>query len=90
MVIIHMNKAHRKTLNDIFSQPVPATLEWRRIESLFISLGAETIEAAGSRVRFVLNGIIAAFHRPHPAKEAIGGSGDRTNKMNANCIRRTA
>ena len=70
MVIIHMNKAHRKTLNDIFSQPVPATLEWRRIESLFISLGAETIEAAGSRVRFVLNGIIAAFLRPHPAKEA--------------------
>jgi hypothetical protein len=65
-----MNKAHRKTLNDIFSQPVPATLEWRRIESLFVSLGAEIIEGAGSRVRFVLNGIIAAFHRPHPAKEA--------------------
>lgn len=67
---LHMNKAHRKTLNDIFSQPVPATLEWRRIESLFVSLGAETIEGAGSRVRFDLNGVIAAFHRPHPAKEA--------------------
>ena len=65
-----MNKSHRKTLNDIFSQPVPATLEWRRIESLFVSLGAQTIEGAGSRVRFDLNGIIAAFHRPHPAKEA--------------------
>jgi hypothetical protein len=66
----HMNKYHRKTLNDIFLQPVPATLEWRRIESLFISLGAETIEGSGSRVRFVLNGIMATFHRPHPAKEA--------------------
>jgi len=65
-----MNKAHRKTLNDIFSQPVPAALEWRRIESLFVSLGAQTIEGAGSRVRFDLNGVIAAFHRPHPAKEA--------------------
>jgi hypothetical protein len=65
-----MNKAHRKTLNDIFSQPIPATLEWRRIESLFISLGAQTIEGSGSRVRFDLNGVIAAFHRPHPAKEA--------------------
>jgi len=65
-----MNKSHRKTLIDIFSQPVPSTLEWRRIESLFISLGAETIEGVGSRVRFVLNGIIATFHRPHPAKEA--------------------
>jgi len=65
-----MNKSHRKTLIDIFSQPVPSTLEWRRIESLFISLGAETIEGSGSRVRFVLNGIIATFHRSHPAKEA--------------------
>jgi hypothetical protein len=65
-----MNKSHRKTLNDIFSQPVPATLEWRRIESLFISLGAQIIEGTGSRVRFDLNGIVAAFHRPHPAKEA--------------------
>jgi hypothetical protein len=65
-----MNKSQRKTLNDIFAQPVPATLEWRRIESLFVSLGAQTIEGAGSRVRFDLNGIIAAFHRPHPAKEA--------------------
>lgn len=65
-----MNKLHRKTLNDIFSQPVPATLEWRKIESLFISLGAQTIEGAGSRVRFELHGFIASFHRPHPAKEA--------------------
>ncbi|MBK5273783.1 MAG: type II toxin-antitoxin system HicA family toxin [Desulfuromonadales bacterium] len=65
-----MNKAHRQTLKDIFSQPVPVTLEWRRIESLFVSLGAQIIEGAGSRVRFDLNGIVAAFHRPHPAKEA--------------------
>lgn len=67
---ILMNKAHRKTLNDIFSQPVPATLEWRRIESLFVTLGAEMVEGSGSRVRFVLNGVISTFHRPHPAKEA--------------------
>lgn len=66
----HMNKGHRKTLNDIFSQPVPATLEWRRIESLFVTLGAEMVEGSGSRVRFVLNGVISTFHRPHPAKEA--------------------
>ena len=65
-----MNKSHRKTLDAIFSQPVPTTLEWRRIESLFVVLGAQTIEGSGSRVRFVMNGIIATFHRPHPAKEA--------------------
>jgi hypothetical protein len=65
-----MNKSHLKTLETIFSQPAPSALEWRRIESLFVALGAQTIEGNGSRVRFVLNGIIATFHRPHPAKEA--------------------
>lgn len=65
-----MNKTHSKTLEAIFSQPVPATLEWRRIEALLVALGAQTIEGAGSRVRFVLNGVIGTFHRPHPAKEA--------------------
>jgi hypothetical protein len=45
-------------------------LEWRRIESLFINLGAKVIEGTGSRVRFELNGVIATFHRPHPHKEA--------------------
>ncbi|MFH1115002.1 MAG: type II toxin-antitoxin system HicA family toxin [Pseudomonadota bacterium] len=65
-----MNKAQRRTFEAVFSQPVPATLEWRRIESLFMALGAKRIEGDGSRVRFLLNGIIATFHRPHPAGEA--------------------
>lgn len=65
-----MNKTHRKTLETIFSQPIPRTLEWRRIESLFIALGAQVVEGDGSRVRFEINGIIGSFHRPHPDKEA--------------------
>ncbi len=65
-----MNKAHKITLIAVFSHPTSNTLEWRRIESLFVSLGAEIIEGAGSRVRFALNGTIATFHRPHPEKEA--------------------
>jgi HicA toxin of bacterial toxin-antitoxin, len=65
-----MNKSHSKTLMAIFSQPVPAALEWRRIEALFVALGAQTVEGSGSRVRFILNDVIATFHRPHPAKEA--------------------
>ncbi|MEW6351640.1 MAG: type II toxin-antitoxin system HicA family toxin [Thermodesulfobacteriota bacterium] len=65
-----MNKAQRRTLEAVFSQPVPPTLEWRRIESLFLALGARIIEGDGSRVRFLLNGVIATFHRAHPAKEA--------------------
>jgi len=65
-----MNKSHTETLQVIFSLPVPTTLKWRRIESLFGALGAQTIEGSGSRVRFVLNDNIATFHRPHPANEA--------------------
>ncbi|WP_423224707.1 type II toxin-antitoxin system HicA family toxin [Candidatus Amarolinea aalborgensis] len=45
-------------------------LEWRKIEALLATLGAETVEGAGSRVAFVLNGKRADFHCPHPGKEA--------------------
>jgi hypothetical protein len=65
-----MNSKHRKTLEAIFSEPVPKSMEWSRIESLFIALEAEIIEGNGSRVRFVLNEVVASFHRPHPSKEA--------------------
>lgn len=65
-----MNRSHRKTLDAIFAQPAVTTLEWRRIEALFVALGAWRVEGGGSRVRFVLNGVIGTFHRPHPAKEA--------------------
>ncbi len=65
-----MNKAQRKTLEAIFSDPVPAKLEWRRIEALFVALGARKQKGGGSRVAFVLNGVRADFHRPHPGKEA--------------------
>jgi hypothetical protein len=68
--LIAMNSRHRKTLAALFEEPVPATLEWRRIEALFLALGAEMAEGGGSRVAFVLNGRRADFHRPHPGKEA--------------------
>jgi hypothetical protein len=65
-----MNTKQFSTLSAIFSKPVPNTLEWMRIESLFNALGARTIEGNGSRVRFELAGVVATFHRPHPDKEA--------------------
>ncbi len=65
-----MNNTHRKTLAAIFSVPVPAALEWRRVEALFMALGAQRVTGGGSRVAFVLNGVRADFHRPHPGKEA--------------------
>jgi hypothetical protein len=65
-----MKTKHAKTLQAVFAKPTTATLEWARIEALLISLGCRVIEGRGSRVRFELNGRIATFHRPHPAKEA--------------------
>ena len=65
-----MNNAQKKTLEAIFASPTPATLEWRKVEALFVALGAKVIEGNGSRVRFELNGVVASFHRPHPQKEA--------------------
>ena len=65
-----MNGAHRKTLAAIFAEPVSTSLEWRKIEALLIAAGCRVIEGNGSRVRFEKDGVIATFHRPHPAKEA--------------------
>lgn len=65
-----LSARHQKTLQQIFSLPTPATLEWRRIEALFVALGAQVSEGAGSRVRFEINQVVASFHRPHPEKEA--------------------
>ncbi len=65
-----MNATHRKTLIAVYADPVAKTLEWRRIEALLVAVGCQVIEGNGSRVRFEKDGLIATFHRPHPAKEA--------------------
>jgi hypothetical protein len=65
-----MNTTQRKTLEAIFATPVSGSLEWQRIETLFLSLGARIVEGDGSRVRFMLNDVVGIFHRPHPTKEA--------------------
>ncbi len=69
-IVYTMNKRHQKTLETVFRKPVPKTLEWKRIEALFIALDAIVIEGRGSRVRFELNDVVVTFHRPHPRKEA--------------------
>lgn len=65
-----MNSKHRKTLALIFRDPVSATIAWDDVESLLLAVGAKPIEGRGSRIRFERDGIVATFHRPHPAKEA--------------------
>ncbi|RKU20710.1 type II toxin-antitoxin system HicA family toxin [Candidatus Poribacteria bacterium] len=67
---VRLNKKHQRTLEAIFSKEVPATLQWRRIEALFMALGATKKERRGSTVIFKLKDEDALFHRPHPRKEA--------------------
>ena len=69
-----MNQKHRRTLEAIFEDPIRSNIAWRDIETMFKAAGAEISEGAGSRVRVVLNGIRADFHRPHPRKETDKGA----------------
>ena len=57
-----------------FQKPERANIDWKDIEVLFISLGAEISEGNGSRVRVALKGVRAVFHRPHPRKETNKGA----------------
>ncbi len=65
-----MNSRNVKTLKAVFTNPVPAGIAWISIENLLVAVGCQVIEGDGSRVRFVCKGVIANFHRPHPAKGA--------------------
>ena len=69
-----MRTKHQKTLNDLFAVPSKAGILWKDIEALLVALGAEITEGNGSRVRIVLNGVRAVFHRPHPKKETDKGA----------------
>jgi hypothetical protein len=69
-----MNSKQRKTLAELFKNPVPSTIAWTEIESLLVALGAEISEGNGSRVRIKLNTEKAVFHRPHPQKETDKGA----------------
>jgi hypothetical protein len=62
-----VKKKHQKTLELIFNRPTSANINWKNIESLFVSLGADVSERAGSRVAVVLFGEVRVFHRPHPS-----------------------
>jgi ABC-type phosphate transport system ATPase subunit len=69
-----VNAKQRKTLNDIFHNPVKSTILWADVESLFRAYGAHIEEGSGSRVCILLNDVVAVFHRPHPQKETDKGA----------------
>ena len=65
-----MNSKQTKTLKAVFTDPASGSIAWSDIENLLCAAGCEAIEGRGSRVRFACKGVVASFHRPHPAKEA--------------------
>ena len=65
-----MNRKQVAALKAVFTDPVSGTMKWADIEGLLKAAGARVIEGAGSAVRFECKGVVARFHRPHPAKEA--------------------
>ncbi|MBI3160713.1 MAG: type II toxin-antitoxin system HicA family toxin [Chloroflexi bacterium] len=69
-----MNARQRRTLERIFTDPIPANIHWKDIENLLDGLGAELSEGSGSRLRVALNGVRAVFHRPHSQKETDKGA----------------
>lgn len=69
-----MKRKHRKTLEQIFSRPVPAGIKWLDIEALLIALGARIEQAEGSRVAVRLFNDRRVFHRPHPSPDTDKGA----------------
>lgn len=69
-----MKAKHKNTLEQIFHNPILAGIIWKEVETLLLAIGAEITEGRGSRVRIVLNGVRAVFHRPHPQKETNKGA----------------
>ena len=61
-----MNARQKQTLADVFTDPVSGTIKWTAIESLLKGVGCRVIEGRGPRVKFEMNGVVAAFHRLHP------------------------
>lgn len=65
-----MNSKQRTVLKAVFADPVSPSIPWSAIESLLLAVGCEVIEGSGSRVKFVKDGKLASFHRPHPEPHA--------------------
>jgi hypothetical protein len=61
-----MRRRHSRTLARLFTQPVSGNIPWQDVEALFVALGAEVTQRAGSRIAVVLFDEVRIFHRPHP------------------------
>jgi hypothetical protein len=70
----YINGQTRQSSDGRFADPVRADIKWRDIEALLKHRGAEITEGTGSRIRVVMHGARAVFHRPHPIPNADKGA----------------
>ena len=61
-------------LAKILEKPERSDIPWQDIKTLIVALGGDVSEGRGSRVRMVLNGIRAVFHRPHDKRVTDKGT----------------
>jgi hypothetical protein len=71
---IKLNSKQRRTLEAVFTSPIPVDILWEDIMVLFLALGAAVTQGKGSRVRVLLNGQRAVFHAPHPERVTDRGA----------------
>jgi hypothetical protein len=65
-----LSNKHHKTLQAVFSKPVPKSLEWKAIEALLEAIGCKVINRGGSKILVVYEDAQLFLHRPHPQPEA--------------------
>jgi hypothetical protein len=76
-----VTSARRRTLVAIFARPTRSDIRWAEIETMVRGLKGEVLEREGSRVAFILNGVRAVFHRPHPRPTASKGVVDAARRF---------
>ncbi|QNT79190.1 type II toxin-antitoxin system HicA family toxin [Entomobacter blattae] len=69
-----MKAKHHRTLERVFKRPASGNIAWADIESLFMALGGEISERAGSRIGVFLFNEVRVFHRPHPSPKTDKGA----------------
>jgi hypothetical protein len=64
-----MNNKHKKTLKNIYSNPVKKNIKWTDAANLIEAMNGEIEQGNGSRVRIVINNVSLNIHTPHPGNE---------------------
>jgi len=64
-----VNNKQKKTLLNIYTNPVLKNIKWTSVKSLIIALSGVIEQGNGSRVRIVLEGMSVNIHTPHPGNE---------------------